>query len=70
MPYFVTEVDWETWFHTPGMPKVTPDFSNNLSSNATELAQRWIGVSRGDSTEAAALQLGDIKVCEAVVGMK
>jgi leukotriene-A4 hydrolase len=35
-------IDWKAWVETPGMPPVTPDFSNPLSEQCNALAKRWL----------------------------
>ena len=35
-------IDWNTLFFSPGMFAPAPDFSNNLSASARELASSWI----------------------------
>ncbi|ODQ67989.1 leukotriene A-4 hydrol [Nadsonia fulvescens var. elongata DSM 6958] len=41
-------VDWDTWFYTPGMPPITPNFDSTLADNCFALADRWNAV---DSTK-------------------
>jgi len=42
-------VDWNTWFHTPGMPLEKPDFDRSLSAASEELAEAWVAVDRKDA---------------------
>lgn len=46
----VDNVDWETWYHAPGMPPETPDFDRSLSQEAENLATCWLAVDRDEST--------------------
>ncbi|CAL4059387.1 unnamed protein product, partial [Meganyctiphanes norvegica] len=36
------EVDWNTWWKTPGMPPIKPQFDETLSTACTELQMRWM----------------------------
>lgn len=42
----VSDIDWETWFHVPGLPSVAlqADFTNSLSHDAVALAIEWLDV--------------------------
>jgi leukotriene-A4 hydrolase len=44
----VKDVDWETWYHAPGMPPVTPTFDRSLAEEADKLAQEWLEVDRNE----------------------
>lgn len=48
----IVALDWQDLFHSPGMPKFTPLFSNPLSDAAHTLGQKWI--STGSSKRTAA----------------
>jgi len=41
-------VDWETWFHKPGMPVDTPNFDRTLSAASEKLADDWIAYDRAN----------------------
>ena len=51
----IVALDWKQLFHSPGMPKFTPDFSNPLSAAAHKLGQKWI------STGGSGCTMADIK---------
>ncbi|XP_064899430.1 leukotriene A-4 hydrolase isoform X2 [Columba livia] len=36
------KVDWNAWFHAPGMPPVKPMYDTTLSNACVALSQRWI----------------------------
>uniref|UniRef100_A0A8D2P8R2 Leukotriene A-4 hydrolase n=1 Tax=Zosterops lateralis melanops TaxID=1220523 RepID=A0A8D2P8R2_ZOSLA len=36
------KVDWNSWFHAPGMPPVKPTYDMTLSNACVALSQRWI----------------------------
>eukprot|EP01038_Epipyxis_sp_PR26KG_P008299 gene8299-11230_t len=38
----INEINWEGFFLTPGVPKSDLDFTNSLSTDATNLASKWI----------------------------
>ncbi|XP_064632949.1 leukotriene A-4 hydrolase-like [Lineus longissimus] len=35
------DVDWEAWFHRPGMPPKRPNFDTSLADICTALCRRW-----------------------------
>lgn len=35
-------LDWDTLFYSTGLPSPAPDFSNNLSERALQLADQWV----------------------------
>merc|ERR550519_1787677 len=37
----VKEIDWDTWFHSPGMPVYKPKFDDSLARVSWDLAGRW-----------------------------
>ena len=37
----VKEVDWDTWFFTPGMPTYKPKFDESLARVCWDLAKKW-----------------------------
>jgi leukotriene-A4 hydrolase len=37
----INSLDWHSLYHSKGMPKQTPDFSNALSKGSKDLAARW-----------------------------
>lgn len=42
-------VDWDAWFHTPGMPPVIPEYDQTMNQVCTQLADRW--ATAKDATE-------------------
>jgi len=42
------KVDWDTWLHTPGMPKVVNKFNDKLVKAYKDLAERWKTASEAD----------------------
>ncbi|XP_064078786.1 leukotriene A-4 hydrolase-like isoform X2 [Macrobrachium nipponense] len=36
------KVDWNLWWHTPGMPPHKPEFDETLAATCTDLRQRWV----------------------------
>jgi leukotriene-A4 hydrolase len=42
-------VDWESWYHAPGMPPETPEFDRSLAEEAEHLAECWLAVDRDGS---------------------
>jgi len=45
----VTELDWDKWFYTPGLPP-KPDFDTSMVDVCYKLADKWEAVSKGDSS--------------------
>ncbi|KAF1318435.1 Leukotriene a-4 hydrolase/aminopeptidase, partial [Globisporangium splendens] len=50
----IAQIDWEAWFHTPGMPHVASTFDNTRTAQAVSLAEvmiasadseKWVGIS-------------------------
>lgn len=37
----VSSIDWETWYHAPGMPPVKNDYDTSLATAAYDLAVKW-----------------------------
>jgi len=37
----IKSIDWETWFHKPGMPPYTPQFNDALAKASWDLAEQW-----------------------------
>jgi leukotriene-A4 hydrolase len=37
-----SEVDWDTWFTTPGMPPIIETFADTLGGACTAAAERWL----------------------------
>ena len=37
----IKEVDWDTWFFTPGMPTYKPKFDESLARVCWDLAKKW-----------------------------
>lgn len=54
----LNSVDWDTWFHKPGMPLVIPDYDKTLTTACTELAKRWI---QWDDSTASPFVKSDIE---------
>jgi len=42
----ISQVDFDAWINRPGMPAVTPDFDDSLSSSSIALAQSWYDINR------------------------
>ncbi|NXP88315.1 LKHA4 hydrolase, partial [Passerina amoena] len=42
------KVDWDSWFHAPGMPPVKPTYDTTLSNACIALSQRWIQAKESD----------------------
>ncbi|VVT54009.1 uncharacterized protein SAPINGB_P003861 [Magnusiomyces paraingens] len=36
------EIDWDTWFYSPGMPPVKPDFDTSLADACYALSAKWV----------------------------
>lgn len=53
----VDGVDWEAWFHAPGLPPVANTFDASLSGAAKQLAARWL---RGDTADCSDCGGGDV----------
>ncbi|KAJ3272315.1 Leukotriene A-4 hydrolase [Terramyces sp. JEL0728] len=39
--HILNNVDWESWFHKPGMPIVDNNFDTSLAKDCKDLAKRW-----------------------------
>merc|ERR1719431_606813 len=37
----VSEIDWDTWLHKPGMPPYKPKFDSSLAEACWKLARQW-----------------------------
>ena len=55
----VQKLDWDSLYHSKGMPKQVPDFSNDLSQVSRDLAKRWVDVLE-ESASASAFSKADI----------
>ncbi|KAM6213314.1 leukotriene A-4 hydrolase [Sarcoramphus papa] len=42
------KVDWNSWFHAPGMPPVKPTYDMTLANACVALSQRWIKAKESD----------------------
>ncbi|KAF4791556.1 Leukotriene A-4 hydrolase [Turdus rufiventris] len=42
------KVDWNAWFHAPGMPPVKPTYDMTLSNACVALSQRWVQAKESD----------------------
>lgn len=51
------KVDWEAWFHKPGMPPVIPKYDRSAVDACTNLANRWI---EWNETEASPFNASDL----------
>jgi len=38
----LSEINWDQWFNTPGMPKYKPNFDESLAKVCIELRERWV----------------------------
>jgi leukotriene-A4 hydrolase len=38
----VFEIDWDTWYKAPGMPKIMPNYDDSLAKACSELRKRWV----------------------------
>ncbi|MGK3761875.1 MAG: leukotriene-A4 hydrolase [Bacillariaceae sp.] len=47
----IKEIDWETWFYAQGMPPVLPPLDQSMAKASTDLADKWIGVDRGNTQD-------------------
>ena len=45
-PYYkdldLSSIDWEAWFHAPGMPPYTPAFDTSLAQPCADLKDKWV----------------------------
>ena len=45
-PYYkdldLSRIDWDSWFHAPGMPPYTPAFDTSLAQPCADLVARWV----------------------------
>jgi len=46
----LNQIDWDTWFHKPGMPPVPNNFDQKLANISASLANKWIS-GGADTTE-------------------
>ncbi|XP_043569231.1 leukotriene A-4 hydrolase [Chiloscyllium plagiosum] len=37
----LNKVDWNTWFHSPGIPPVTPHYDTSMDDDCISLCKRW-----------------------------
>lgn len=42
-------IDWDTWFYSPGMPPVIPDYDKTLIKDVEKLVERWLQWNPSDS---------------------
>lgn len=49
----LSNLNWQTLFHAPGMPENITDFSNSLSEASEKLAQEWIQSSKNNSSPSS-----------------
>jgi len=57
----VKSIDWDSWFHKPGMPPYTPTFNEALAKASWDLAalwQSWDGVAAFNSSSFAQFSAG------------
>uniref|UniRef100_A0A8C3Y078 Leukotriene A-4 hydrolase n=1 Tax=Catharus ustulatus TaxID=91951 RepID=A0A8C3Y078_CATUS len=55
------KVDWNAWFHAPGMPPVKPTYDMTLSNACVALSQRWVQVTSIFLNYSAPLPLSHVK---------
>lgn len=41
----LNQVDWNAWFHSPGIPPFTPHYDTTLADSCRSLCKRWIAAS-------------------------
>ena len=46
----ISQIDWNTWFHKPGMPPVIPELDKTLATDSQNLASLWLAVDREGKT--------------------
>ncbi|KAL8831822.1 MAG: hypothetical protein Q9191_000646 [Dirinaria sp. TL-2023a] len=46
---FLTTLDWEKWFYSPGFPPQKPDFDTSLADACYALAEKWESLSSSSS---------------------
>lgn len=37
----LSKIDWEAWFHKPGMPPVIPEYDSSLVKACNEIKEKW-----------------------------
>ncbi|XP_064011022.1 leukotriene A-4 hydrolase [Pogoniulus pusillus] len=42
------KVDWNSWFHAPGMPPAKPKYDTTLADACVALCERWVKAKEGD----------------------
>jgi len=58
----LSQVDWNAWFNTPGMPVVTPQFDQTLSNASKQLADKWLQGQVGSAGDIKDWTAGQIVV--------
>ena len=38
----LSTIDWDKWFHQPGMPFYKPNYDDSLAKACQDLSQKWI----------------------------
>ncbi|EDQ87991.1 uncharacterized protein MONBRDRAFT_33026 [Monosiga brevicollis MX1] len=56
-------IDWESWFNTPGMPPVENQFDNALGAEATALADQLLADKAVEGCQEKFAQLNSNQVC-------
>ncbi|RLW06498.1 hypothetical protein DV515_00004606 [Chloebia gouldiae] len=54
------KVDWNSWFHAPGMPPVKPTYDMTLSNACIALSQRWIQAKESDLSSFSSADLKEM----------
>jgi len=55
----LTRIDWESWFHKPGMPPYEPKFDTSLAVPCQQLKERWVNWK--EATEECPFAAQDLK---------
>jgi len=63
----LNSVDWDTWFHTPGMPLVKNEFDSSLADTAYELANKWNEAQPAEKLEFSKDDIKDFTPTQKVV---
>lgn len=45
----LSQIDWETWLHKPGMPPVIPDYDTSLVKACNVVKEKWINWNESES---------------------
>ena len=55
------KVDWEAWFHTPGMPCIIPKYDTSLATCCTDLCKEWCDWNSAGCPEPCPFSGSDLK---------